>query len=497
MQDEFSVSSYSSLIFRGASFYIIGYATSYLSGFILSILLIRGLGVSSYGIYAFAWMVISFASLFADLGTDRGVVRFVPKYRNEPEKRDAIIGLTYLSVLGTSLLIGFITFIFASHINSATLNIPPFGDVIRIIAIGIPIHSLIMTSSHVFRSLKKVEYQILIKDFITQLAKLGAVGLGVMLGYAIAGVMALLVAGLGVVLLVGVHLLFSHSEANISFKLRKASVHDYFKFSVPLSLSNVEVLLYNNIDVLMIGIFLTSKEVGIYNITAMVAGVVLLPLAGCNQLFAPLASQLYSEGQHDQLDTLYKQVTRWAFVLALLATGGGLIYRTEILGIFSEEVTAGSAVLAVLLVMQLVNVVVGPANNLLMMTDHQYLTVLNNWTAVVLNVVLNYHLVIKWGIIGAAVATGVSIACLNLFRVLEIYWLEGFFPFSAAVLKPMTACGVAWATMYVVSLVVVNFTGVAIGGVTGFLAFAAAMSAMGLDEEDMELLDFLVEKLRA
>ena len=49
---------------------------------------------------------------------------------------------------------------------------------------------------------------------------------------------------------------------------------------------------------------------------------------------------------------------------------------------------------------------------------------------VILNFVLNYLLIPGYGIYGAALATAVSIAAINLLRLFEVRYLLGILPFS-------------------------------------------------------------------
>jgi O-antigen/teichoic acid export membrane protein len=127
---------------------------------------------------------------------------------------------------------------------------------------------------------------------------------------------------------------------------------------------------------------------------------------------------------------------------------GLALYRTELLAIFGADYTAGANILIVLAVGQLINSAVGPADHLLAMTDHRYVLLANQVSMGISNIILNYLLLIEYGPIGAAVATALVFACLNVVRVIEVYLLEGIFPYNRSFLKFLPALGVATLVMY-------------------------------------------------
>jgi O-antigen/teichoic acid export membrane protein len=181
------------------------------------------------------------------------------------------------------------------------------------------------------------------------------------------------------------------------------------------------------------------------------------------------------------------------FGIALLGGAGLVIYRVPILGLFGEEFTAGATVLTVLAVAKVTQVAVGPSGYVLMMTDHQYLNVFNQVSTAVLNVVLNYVLILRYGIVGAAVATGISIGVVNVARIVQVWYFEGMTPFSRRHVKPVLGVGVATAAMFGVRELaaprLVDPALVVFGGLVGLGTFAAALWALGVDETEREFFE--------
>ena len=73
----------------------------------------------------------------------------------------------------------------------------------------------------------------------------------------------------------------------------------------------------------------------------------------------------------------------------------------------------------------------GFAGQVLGVMGRSKLILINSLVAGILNIVLNYILIPRYGIIGAAIATGFSIFAVNVARTIEIYFFENF-----SILKP-------------------------------------------------------------
>ena len=236
----------------------------------------------------------------------------------------------------------------------------------------------------------------------------------------------------------------------------------------------------------MVGFFLTSTAVGIYNVTLIVAAILSLPLAAFNQLFPPVASRLYSNGNLEELNRVFSIVTRWTLTSSLFLGLVAALYRTEILGLFGPEFTAGAAVLAFFVASQLLNNAVGPSGYLLMISGHQYVLLANQWVFGVLNVVLNYYFILEYGLIGAALATATIGALNNVARLLEIWYLEGLFPYTRGFLKPLVASGGAASTMYGLHFVLAGVPLLVAGIVVGLVTYGGLIWLLGIERADRE-----------
>jgi O-antigen/teichoic acid export membrane protein len=102
------------------------------------------------------------------------------------------------------------------------------------------------------------------------------------------------------------------------------------------------------------------------------------------------------------------------------------------LSIFGTEYTGLSPyyVLVTLSFMYYMVTWIGPTSALLQVTDGNRVEMVNTIIFVLLNIVLNYILILYAGLLGAALATAISAVTRNILQVVEIYSFYDIHPFD-------------------------------------------------------------------
>ncbi|NHN46222.1 flippase [Halostella sp. JP-L12] len=485
--EDSSLASLASVV-HGAGLFLLGKGFSNAVRLITNILLTRFLGVSLYGIYAYLNVVFSLFTVFTRLGGDKSILRFVPEYEDQPKKRQAIVTIAYGTSIISSSVIAVLVYVSAPIISAYTLEDPVFVGVLRITAIVIPFNTIAMITFAIFKGIERMDYNVGVSSVARPLFRLLFLGGAVVLGASIYGVVAALVVSSFVTMTVALAVLKSKTTLGKPAHPTKAEIKRYYDFSLPLTFNQIGNFLYNRVDILMVGFFLSSSAVGIYNVAVAVSSILSLPLAGFNQLFPSIASRLYHNGQHSELESVYASVTRMTFTIALLPAIAAVVYAPSILTVFGEKFVQGDLVLVLFVLAQLTNCAVGPSGYVLMMSDHQYLTLFNQISSGVFNVFLNYVLITNFGFIGAAVATATVLVIINLIRVFEVWYLENYLPYDRKYLKPILAGVVAGAVMHGISYHLNQYLLIGVGGAAGTASFIATLVYLGIESEDVELL---------
>lgn len=481
-------------ILGGASVYIFGQGFVKFVGFAINALLIRMFGPELYGVYAYAKSFIDVSVTMTTLGSDLAVLRFLPVFESNQGRQDRVLGVASV----TSLFGGFLAagglFIFAPLINQYTLNQPVFVDTLRVFAFLLPFDTLSKLVSGTFRGIELPIYQVFVTKILRPVLQLTAVAIALLVGFSLLGTIGtLVIASVAIFVLAGL-VLFRRTALRPALPGSTAEAVEFFDYSVPLMFSRAGTVLYNRVDIFMVGFLLSSEAVGFYNIGFLVSSIVTLPLVGLSQIFTPIASRLFEADDYEGLDSIYSTVTRWAFSASLLASLFAVMYAHEILALFGPTVVRGAPVLQLFALGQLLNAAVGPSNDLLMMTDHERLSFINHWVFGIMNVVLDYVFIREFGFVGAAFATASILALLNVVRWLELWHLEGLSPYSYRYYKPLVAGLAAAAVLYLSKFIASGIQSLVVGGFLGSLAFALALYALGIEQDDRDFFTRLLNR---
>jgi O-antigen/teichoic acid export membrane protein len=455
--------------------------------FATNLLLTHALGVGAYGLYALGRRIVGMLHRFAHLGSNPTLVRFLPKYTDDGAQQDRVLGTAYLTTGVTSLVLVLGLLVFAPTINLWMGEGPEFVVVLRTFALLLPALVFVWQLGNVFRSLERVEYQILIVRFLRPGAQLVAVIVAFLAGLSVVGTVRTILVGLSAVLVAAAVLSLRELSIRPSLPRSRSELREFYNYAIPNSLGSFGALLRSRVDVLLVGVLLTADAAGIYNVALFLAALVALPLLSVNQLFPPVASRLYSDGDVETLQATYSTATRWIVTAALLLGVFEMAFRDPLLGLFGAAYRRGEIVLVAFAIGQLANASVGSAGWLLLMTDHQYVVALNNWLLGLLNIGLSYLLLLEFGLVGAALGTAGSLVLINVLRVATLWYFEGLHPYDRAFLKPLAAAAVTAVVATALRPLLDGIALLVVGAVVTTAVFAATLVALGPEPEDRGL----------
>ncbi|QGA81917.1 oligosaccharide flippase family protein [Halomicrobium sp. LC1Hm] len=485
-KDQESITSELESISSGSYWFLLGWAFEYIAGFLTQILLTNSLSTASYGVYAFIRKLIAVVVGLSSGGSKTALNRFLPKYTDESAKQDGVLGLSLMFSVGGSLFLGTVIYVSAPLLSALTFTGELTTGIVQVVAFTFPLIAAIKVLSGAFRALELVRLSILIDWVIRPGILLVVVGGVILVDPSLERVVAALVVASIATLGASTTLFVVYTEHTPSLEVPWSLITDYFKYSLPLVLSQSSSLLFRRIDIFMLSYLSVSTAVAVYNVALLLSGTLLLPLSGFSQLFPPIASRMYEQSDMGRLTELYSTVTRWSVMLTSAGFVGLVVYRGELLAIFGSDYTAGAGILIVLAFGQLVNSAAGPAGHLLGMTDHQYVLLANRTIMSVSNALLNYLLLTRYGAIGAAVATALVFASLNVARVVEVYMLEGMYPYDRSFLKFLPALGVAALVMYSIRSLLttpLSYVGIPIG----LAVYMLTLYQFGMQQVDRNL----------
>ena len=389
--------------------------------FVLHIFAARWMGAKQYGIYSYVVSIIMIIVVVSQLGFHSAVVRFTAEYVTQSQW-GKLRGL-----LSRSKAILLISSIFAVILGNLVLRILEYHvehNLTLPLIIGlsiVPFQVLLQLKQNILRALKRI----LMSVFPEQILKPSIMILMLLFLYLFNSLKApqLLFANLSAT---GVALVFCWISLNRSIpqEVRYSKAHfdtrQWLVVSLPMMFASVMQIFLNRTDILMLGSMKSMQEVGIYTTALRISQLNLFPISAVNQIIAPMVSELFSSAENTELQRIISIACVIIFIVTFPISLFILFYSTWILGIFGPDFIKGSLALKLLIFGQLINASAGPVGIILIMTgfQNQFLKVII--ISFLINVLLNFFAIPRYGIEGAAVVTTIVMCIWNIWMVLIV-----------------------------------------------------------------------------
>ncbi|MEU8264227.1 flippase [Micromonospora sp. NPDC048999] len=483
-------------IARGGGLNLIGAILSQAAVFVIMLLLARALGMTQVGRYAQCYAVLALFGLLSLSGFRAGLTRFVAVHLADDDSASVrgTIRLGLLISAGSAAVIAAGLAVAAPWL-AAALNDPQLTTGLRLVALTLPASTICEAALAATRGWRTQRPFTLIGQVYEPATRLALTALALVTGAGLTGAYWALVgaAWSAAVLALGAlrRLLRTVEPARPAYRPRQL-----FSFSTVSWVSSLSSTGLIWVDTLLLGFFNVGiQEVGVYNVATRLVTIAIFVLAPINASFGPHLAYLYHQERMDEVRRIYRAATGWVVRLSLPAFVALLVFPGDLLRLFGGGFAAGAAVTMILALGQLVNTATGPCGTVLNMSGRVAVNMYDNLAALLLNVLLNLWLIPAYGIVGAAVAWAVSLAAVNVARVLQVRALVRALPVSAGMLKGLGAGAIALlAGMGVRWLVPGSLTQTVVGLAVIAAAYLGGVLALGLSREDVMVLRTLVRR---
>lgn len=170
-------------------------------------------------------------------------------------------------------------------------------------------------------------------------------------------------------------------------------------------------------DTIMVGSLMGATEAGLYNIASRVSGLMAFTLVAVNSSIGPIIADTYAKEKYDEMRDTVTFGARIIFACSFGAAVFLFVAGERILSLFGPAYTDSFWIMVALVIGQIANAWAGPAMLLLNMTGFESVSARIQIGSAILNLVLNAALIFLFGAIGAAIATGASIAVKNIVAI--------------------------------------------------------------------------------
>ena len=492
------------MISRQSVVYFLGTVFSVAVGYLFKIYVARVLGPEPLGIYALGMTAVSFGALFSGMGLPFTATRFVSIYmsRHAVGTLRRFLRRSLLHIFLTGLLSASVLIIGREWIAKSLYNDPRIAPFLLLLALLVPISTLMNFVGAVMRGYRVVAKRTLLEHFIQFPLKILLTIVLFSYGWALWGYIAAELAAAVAVLSVMCWIVWKLTPAGVdTAPTSDTGAGEASTFAWHMFILGFLGFVSGQFDRIVQGVVLDARQVGIYSIAMTTAVFIPILLTAVNSIFGPMIAELHANGEVGLLQRLYQILTKWIFGLTYPLVLVIVVLSAEFLGLFGASFRSASLVLTLLAIGQLVNVSVGSAGHLLLMAGRQKVEIRIVALSAGLAVALNLLLVPSMGLVGAGIAGAVCNATSNLLRLWQVKKCLGISPYNRHQLRLVYP--IALSALAVVTFRASPAAGswpdwamIAVALAASYAAFASAALFFSLDDDDRTIRAAFLDTIR-
>jgi len=425
-------------LLRGASTTLILRVLGVACSYAFSLAVARMYGASVLGLFSLAVTVGSVFSLLGLFGTNTAIIRFVAA-GGIRENRADILRLqrrTAVLVAAVSAVAGGILFFMSPYLAAGVFGKPRLRIAFQVTACAVPFASVMALNAGSLQGLKRIRDALIFRTVFPPAVSgvcLALLTCAVARDYMVPVYANALSLGAGAVVS---WVMWQRGAARAASRpasqetLRPAAgasrVGDLVRAAIPMFLTSGMFFVMDWTDILMLGAYVGERDIGVYRVASKLALLTSFNLVAVNSIATPKFAELFWAGEKDRLRSLAQFSAKMLFFSSVPVCAGLIVFAGPAMGVFGSEFVRGVQLLIILAAGQLVNAMAGSTGPLLNMTGHQKVFRNIICSAALLNIVLNFILIRRYGVLGAASATAASVILLNIASSVVIRRIFGF-----------------------------------------------------------------------
>jgi O-antigen/teichoic acid export membrane protein len=205
-----------------------------------------------------------------------------------------------------------------------------------------------------------------------------------------------------------------------------------------------------NVDKVFVNQYLSLKEVGVFSVCALFASLIRIPYTAVSKIATGIIAEAWKRDDRVHIRDIYQKAAVNQAIIGMLIFTGILVNIRNIFEILPPEYSRGKWVLIIYSAGMLVNTVIGLAGNITETSRYFRFTTLFWGISILLQFGLSFFLIPTYGIIGAALATMITLVLNSTFHAILQRTAFGIYGMNG---KLLIIGGIGLLCMLLVSLV--------------------------------------------
>lgn len=367
----------------------------------------RYLGPDGLGLFFMVTMIASIIALIAGIGINGAVVKYVAENKDDKNKLHAVFSSACITVAIFGVVASVVLFAFSDKL-AGIFNMPSLSYLLKIYAFVLPFSLMYSVILGLLNGLREMKYYsffntlngVMIFLFVMAFLILGFGVKGAVIGDMLAMIVVIAIAGVTM------------------RKFVRFTVFDYRKntemlisFGSRMMFGNAINQINAQVDIIMIGYFLTAGDVGFYAVAISLSRFFWRVPLSIQTITYPATTEYWSKGNHEALNKMVDKSMKYsACILLPIGLAVWFFAKDIITLIFGGDFIYAVLPLQILLIGTVIRgIIAQPIGGSLSGIGRPDLSFKISAFVTIINIPLNILLIPLYGISGAALATT---ACL-------------------------------------------------------------------------------------
>jgi O-antigen/teichoic acid export membrane protein len=397
------------------------YSLNMIIVYALAIVLTKYYGSAAYGRYSIIKSLILVFIILASLGLNTLVIKFVSdiNYYNNKKYKVNFLKRSFQLLALTTFFISSFFYLFKYEISTKIFNDEKLEIYFEYFPLILIFSVFLNYNSNLLKGQGKILLFSFVSSFFNNLIFIFLIFLSV--NYYSSSEIYLILSLLISFIIACIYSIFKVTPIKYEKEFSNLKYSKLLKQSLPMMLSSSMIFIIFSVDTLMLGYFESTQNVGIYRIVSQISSLNAIALIILSSVVGPKISNLFSKNEHFKIQSLVIKSSKLILVSTIPIFLFLFLFYKNILTFFGEEYISGSSAIIILSVCQFFYAISGLSDLVLNMTGKQKIFGKITFFTAILNLILNYILIPKYGLTGASIATGISILLTNLFSLVVIY----------------------------------------------------------------------------
>ena len=400
----------------------ISLATASLSHLLLRIVLGKELGPSGLGLYTLVFTIYMFGMQFAAFGIGAALTKYVAQYGDDQRKIKEFVSSGIVGSLISGSVMGILLYLFSSTISINFFHNPEMTELLKLTALCFPFIAIQKSVIGTLNGLRKMKLYAVVNIVQNISVMLVSVILVLFLDMNVKGAVIGFVAPTILIGSLSLFLIKNHFTAKRA--LIKTVIKEVSLFGFYVVLANSIGIINTQIDSLLIGHYMGETEVGYYAVAVMfMSAIVLLPQA-TQRVTTTSIARYYAENDLERIRHLIKGTMQKTLLISIaISLMFGLFGKNLIRLLFTDDFLPAYTPLLILTIGYSIYSSFVSVGSCLSSIGNVKIVFKISAMCAVMNTLLNIVFIPKYGLIGAAGATTLS---LLFTTVINMYFIKRY-----------------------------------------------------------------------